>query len=248
MSALQQGDYENNFMYQSNNMSDLDIEQRLLLFKKDDERRYEKVRSLCKGKNILDFGCGFGGFLNYISEVTDKCCGVELGQNERDYLNSKGIICKRFIDEYNEKFDVITLFHTFEHLSEPEKWLEKFSGYLNENGRLIIEVPNSNDILLSLYNNKKFADHTYWSAHLFLYTKQSLSMLIESIGKFEIISAGLIQRYSIANHLMWLAKGEGGGHEKWDFMDDYELNNAYSKKLESMEMCDTLFFELRIKG
>lgn len=247
LSVVQDGDYENDFMYQTNNMSDIDIEKRVALFKKDDERRYKAVKHLCEGKSVLDFGCGFGGFLNYISCVAEKCCGVELGRNERDYLKSKGILCTKSIDEYSGKFDVITLFHTFEHLSEPEMWLEKFSHYLKKDGRLIIEVPNANDALRSLYNNENFADFTYWSAHLFLYTIDSLSMLIKKNGKYQIVSAGQIQRYSVANHLMWLAKGKPGGHEQWSFMDTQELNDAYASKLEEMEMCDTLFFELKMK-
>jgi len=71
---------------------------------------------MCQGKKVLDFGCGYGGFLKRICDVADECAGVELGNRERDYLNSSGIRCLKSIDEYNEKFDVITLFHVFEHL------------------------------------------------------------------------------------------------------------------------------------
>ena len=80
--------------------------------------------------------------------------------------------------------------------------LTNFSKYLSEEGFLIIEVPNANDVLLSLYENDKFADFTYWSAHLFLYTIRSLSMVIEEVGKYNIISAGQVQRYPLSNHLM----------------------------------------------
>lgn len=71
---------------------------------------------------------------------------------------------------------MITLFHAFEHLTDPGIWLDRFSEYLYSGGYLIIEAPNANDALLSLYESKAFADFTYWSAHLFLYTINSLSM------------------------------------------------------------------------
>lgn len=240
-------DYENGFMYETNNLSNLDIDERLKLFKTDDIRRYEMVKDSCIGKKVLDFGCGFGGFLSYISRVTDVACGVDLGKNEREYLTNKGIRCFKTIDDSGQKFDIITLFHTFEHLAEPKVWLDKFSQYLNENGYLIIEVPNANDILLSLYANDKFANFTYWSAHLFLYTIKSLTMLIEECGKYNIISSGQVQRYPISNHLMWLAKGLPGGHNKWNYLDSKELKEAYARKLEELEMCDTLFFVLQLK-
>lgn len=240
-------DYENGFMHEKNPLSGLDMEKKLQSLHKDDKRRFEKVKELCRNKKVLDFGCGFGGFLNYCSEVTDMCCGVELGKDERDYLKSKGIRCFRTIDETEDKFDVITLFHVFEHLSDPESWLDKFSDYLADNGQLIIEVPHANDILLSLYANNKFADFTYWSAHLFLFTAESLSMLVERSGKYLIMSSEYIQRYSFANHMMWLAKGLPGGHNEWDYLDSGELNEAYTKKLQELKMCDTLFFVLRKK-
>lgn len=109
---------------------------------------------------------------------------------------------------------------------------------------MILEVPNADDILLSLYESSSFADFTYWSAHLFLYTDKSLSMIIEENGKYWIESASQIQRYTIANHLMWLAKGLPGGHNEWAILDNKELNEAYYEKLRELKMCDTLFILL----
>lgn len=240
-------DYENGFMHGTSSLSSFDIEQRLLSCENDDMRRANMIKDIYRNKNVLDFGCGYGGFLQNISGTATSCKGVELGKSERQYLQRKGITCKKSIDEYEEKFDVITLFHVFEHLSNPKMWLEKYSEYLTEKGYLIIEVPNADDILLSLYESEKFADFTYWSAHLYLYTIKSLTDLIEKTGKFDIVSAGQVQRYSLANHLMWLAKGVPGGHDKWSFLDTNDLDKAYSKKLMELQMCDTLFFVLKKK-
>lgn len=241
----QQNDYENGFMYETNRMSSLDIEQRLQMFQADDKRRYNMVKDICHRKKVLDFGCGFGGFLGYISDVTDMYCGVDLGQKEREYLNGKGVRCFKTIDETETMYDVITLFHTFEHLDTPRMWLDKFKDYLVTDGYLIIEVPNADDILLSLYENERFADFTYWSAHLFLYTIKSLSMIIKESGCFSIESIEQVQRYSIANHFYWLAKGMPGGHNKLAHLESKELCEAYIKKLKDLQMCDTLFFVLR---
>lgn len=240
-------DYENGFMHESNPLSELNIEQRLQASQEDDLRRFHMVKTICSGKRVLDFGCGFGGFLSYISQVTDLANGVELGKDERNYLNGKAIKCFKTIEESQEKYDVITLFHVFEHLSGPREWLNRFCEYLVPGGYLIIEVPNADDVLLSLYESSKFADFTYWSAHLFLYTMKSLTMIIEESGKYIIESPGQIQRYTLANHLMWLAKGLPGGHNKWSCLDSEELNKAYTKKLQELHMCDTLFFVLRRK-
>lgn len=240
-------DYENGFMYETNGLSKQGIDERLCSCRDDDMRRFNMVKDICFGKSVLDFGCGFGGFLQNISQTAVSCKGVELGKTERQYLIGKGMTVYKNLDECSEKFDVITLFHVFEHLNTPKMWLEKYSDYLTEGGYLIIEVPNANDALLSLYESRQFADFTYWSAHLFLYTIKSLAMLIEEVGRYDIVSAGQVQRYSIANHLMWLAKEVPGGHKKWECLDSEELNEAYTDKLKKLQMCDTLFFVLRKK-
>ena len=82
---------------------------------------------------------------------------------------------------------------------------------------------------------------------MYLYTIQSLTILIEGSERYDIVSADQVQRYSIANHLMWLAKNEEGGHNKWKFLESKELNEAYLKKLHELQMCDTLFFVLKKK-
>ena len=125
--------------------------------------------------------------------------------------------------------------------------MDKFSKHLCKGGYLVIEVPNADDVLLSLYESEAFADFTYWSAHLFLYTVKSLSLIIEQSVKYEIADIRQVQRYTLANHLMWLAKGLPGGHNEWDYLDSKELNDAYADKLKSLNKCDTLFFILRKK-
>lgn len=245
LSGQVKSDYENGFMYQSDGVFEVDIPAVLKECQSDDERRYVMVKDLCENKKLADFGCGYGGFLSRISKVTSSSIGIELGRDERNYLKSQGINCIKAFEESGRKYDIITLFHCFEHLNAPQYWLNVFYDYLEDGGMLIIEVPNANDALLELYKNVKFADFTYWSAHLFLYTVKSLTMVIESTGKYDILEKKQVQRFPLANHLMWLAKGEPGGQHKWEFMCDSSLDEEYYKKLQGLEMCDTLFFILK---
>ena len=118
----------------------------------DDTRRAEWIRPKVSGKSLLDFGCGVGGFLAKAKKSAKKCAGVEKDNSLRE------IIEKRFkvkvysdIEKVSEKFDIITLFHVLEHFKDPRDILVRLSKLLNKGGRIIIEVPNSNDALLSLY-------------------------------------------------------------------------------------------------
>ena len=247
LSVLESGDYRNGFMNGTASMTEEEIKSRIETVAPDDQRRFEQIKVYCEGKSVLDFGCGFGGFLKRISSVASDCCGVELSNNERDYMRSQGIKSVATLDELNKQYDVITLFHVFEHLDDPVLWLRKLRNYVNETGRVFIEVPNALDALLSIYNSSNFADFTYWSAHLYLYTKQSLEKIINDSNVFDIVNKGCLQRYQLSNHLMWLAKGEPGGHKKWDMLNSKELKEAYENKLRELDACDTLFFEISPK-
>ena len=245
LSVIGDYDYENGFMNQTSQMSMEAIDARVTSCYEDDFRRFNLVGDLCQGKRVLDFGCGFGGFLKFVSCKANEVMGVELGKDERNYLKQQGIPCSKVIDDVNCQYDVITMFHVLEHLSNPVAWLDKISNYLCTGGKLIVEVPNANDALLELYQCKDFSDFTYWSAHLYLYTKRSLNMLIQKTNKLIVDREGEIQRYPLANHLMWLSKGEPGGHVKWDFLNSKVLDKAYEDKLREIDACDTLFFVLK---
>lgn len=81
-------DYENGEMYETNTLSSLTAIERLERCKPDDSRRYEMVKDICTGKRVLDFGCGYGSFLNRIKEVAKFCVGVELEREARDFVHS----------------------------------------------------------------------------------------------------------------------------------------------------------------
>lgn len=143
------------------------------------------------------------------------------------------------IDQCDRKLDVITLFHVIEHLEYPLQILEDCKRYLNKGGKIVIETPNANEALLTLYHSKEFADFTYWSPHIFLYNEENLIALAQNSG-FNIAWSMQVQRYPLANHLYWLAEGKLGGQAVYDFLNCVELNEKYEKILSEKMLCDTL--------
>jgi 2-polyprenyl-3-methyl-5-hydroxy-6-metoxy-1,4-benzoquinol methylase len=134
---------------------------------------------------------------------------------------------------------LITAFHVIEHLSDPIAMLKTLAVKLSKNGRLVVEVPSSEDALLTLYDSSAFQHFTYWSQHLFLFNSETLRRLAKQAG-MSIVSIKQYQRYPLSNHLHWLSHGNPGGHKKWAFLDNPELNTAYANALGSVNMCDTL--------
>ncbi|MFJ7649032.1 class I SAM-dependent methyltransferase [Lysinibacillus sp. NPDC097279] len=216
-------------------------EYRLQSFK-DDERRALDLRERIIGKQVLDFGCGAGGFLNLIKDFTGDVAGVELDKKINRALNEEGIYCYSNIDEIEGTFDVITLFHVLEHLTNPKEMLENLKKYLKPNGTIIIEVPNADDALLTLYKSTAFSDFTYWSCHVYLYNSHTLNKLVDNCG-YNVKLVKQIQRYPISNHLYWLSENKPGGHKIFNLIDNQILNKEYENALAAIGKCDTILLE-----
>lgn len=211
----------------------------------DNLRRVNTLSALIKNKDVLDFGCGKGGFINCAEEKTRSICGIELDKATRDELNNEGYCIWESLDQCNRRFDVITMFHVIEHLEFPLEILESCKKHLNDEGKLIIETPNANDALLAKYHSDAFADFTYWSPHIFLYNEENLLTLANKAG-FKIAWSKQIQRYPLANHLYWLAKGKPSGQAVYDFLNCEELNDHYERILSENKLCDTLLICLSL--
>jgi 2-polyprenyl-3-methyl-5-hydroxy-6-metoxy-1,4-benzoquinol methylase len=219
-----------------------DIDSWLLKTEFDDERRFKFLKEQITNKTILDFGCGVGGFLDRTKLLASEVSGIELEKALQTSFNERELNVfsnLQLAQEDGRKWDLITAFHVVEHLSDPRQTLNDLSTLLNKEGQMIIEVPSANDVLLTLYNNQPFQNFTYWSQHLFLFNSQTFSDLIKQSG-LKLNWLKHIQRYPLSNHLYWLANGKPGGHQKWGFMNDNLLNQAYERQLASIGKTDTL--------
>lgn len=217
------------------------IEEWLRDTERDDERRFRLLNEAITNRDVLDFGCGAGGFLLKARAKARKVMGIELETRLKNHFMTNGLEVVESIDELtsDRRYDLITAFHVVEHLEDPAVMLANLSLKLNKGGRIIIELPSSADALLSLYNSESFSNFTYWSCHLYLFNACTLEMLTKKAGlKLDYVKH--VQRYPLSNHLYWLAKGKPGGHQAWNFLDSDELNSAYEARLAALGVTDTL--------
>ena len=206
----------------------------------DDQRRFEYCRRIIEGKRLLDFGCGNGGFLLRARGVARSVMGLD----QEPHFRARDIPLVRRLDETEETFDVITMFHVLEHLPDPRASLSQLSSRLAQSGEILIEVPNASDALLRLYGCRAFKDFTYWSCHLFSFTAETLTRLVRQAGGVPQYVKH-IQRYPLSNHLYWLAVGKPGGHREWTFLDAPVLTEQYEARLAAKGLTDTLFASVR---
>lgn len=213
----------------------------------DDERRFDRIRSLIRGKKYLDIGCGGGGVIQRARGLCSLAVGVEPQDKWRQALAEREVTVYPDLAQVPiTDFDVVTMFHVLEHIPDPRPFLSSLKSKIRPGGRLIIEVPNADDALLKLYDCLAFSHFTYWSAHLYLFNRQTLGTLLSQAG-YEGWHIEQFQRYPLANHLRWLAKGEPGGHETWSFLKSPELDSAYAAKLAGLDLCDTLIAHITVE-
>ena len=212
----------------------------------DDTRRYEFIQNSIVSQDILDFGSGAGGFLLKANSLVNSSTGLELDRKVESHYKLNNINYENDIDNLKENsFDTITMFHVLEHLPNPIDTLSKLIKSLKQNGSLIVEVPNANDALLTLYKNKPFSNFTYWSCHLYLYTQHTLTMLAKKVG-LQVEFVKYIQRYPLSNHMYWLSQGKPAGHKHWgNFLDSPKLNSEYESSLASFGATDTIIAKFK---
>lgn len=206
----------------------------------DDERRANQIRDLVRDHAWLDVGSGPGAILDLLREDVRRCAAVEPNTRFRKQASARGHRVYGSIEEVSERgFDLVTLFHVFEHLLDPMAMLSEIKQRLSPTGRLWLEVPHARDFLLVTAVCREFMGFTFWSEHLVLHTRQSLAALLHSAGYSEVVITAF-QRYPLSNHLLWLARGLPGGHNLWAFLNDRELSAAYASALARLDQTDTL--------
>ena len=210
---------------------------------RDDQRRYDMLKSLLVNHRVLDFGCGAAGFVRKAQSVAAEVAGVEPERRVRAYWGDE-VTLHASLDDAGCDYDLITAFHVVEHLSDPCGTLTALAERLKPNGKLVIEVPSSEDALLTLYDCNAFQHFTYWSQHLFLFSAETLRRLAARAG-LRVVSLQQLQRYPLSNHLHWLSHGLPGGHERWSFLDTPALVEAYAASLAAVGKCDTLIAYLQ---
>lgn len=208
--------------------------------REDTERRAQSFGDAISGRDWVDVGTGSGAILDRLAPSASSARAVEPQSDFFQMLNDNGYDVVRDVAELaTDSADVVTEFHVLEHVPDPVGHLGTLRRVLRSDGTLIVEVPHANDFLLGFLDVEEFRAFTAWSEHLVLHTRESLSRVLSEAGFGDAVITG-VQRYPLANHLHWLARGRPGGHEQWWFLRDAELDRRYADLLARLDATDTL--------
>lgn len=140
--------------------------------------RLSKVEKHKKAGRLLDVGCGDGAFLELARKRGWQIAGTEISsyaaKRASEILDTGIFAGELFNARYpGNHFDVVTIWHVLEHVSDPLRYLSEVRRIIKSDGLLIIAVPNINDHLmqvayriirgkrLKLYSRKDREIHLY---------------------------------------------------------------------------------------
>lgn len=149
------------------------------------------VRRIAQNQSgtLLDIGCGTGAFLKIMQKSGWEVTGVEEGAEVREIAETNTdstIMNQKGFFKSEQKYDVITLWHSLEHLNTLTRFLEKISISLNANSVVIIAVPNYKSYDAEYYKQD-------WAAydvprHLYHFSFEAMNKLMEKY-KFELMQS-----------------------------------------------------------
>jgi 2-polyprenyl-3-methyl-5-hydroxy-6-metoxy-1,4-benzoquinol methylase len=139
---------------------------------------------------LLDVGCGRGVHLEVARSLGWDVIGVDNSPIARNICAARGLAIYESLSEIEKQFgetafDVITLWETIEHSSDPVALLKQLRCLLRNQGVLALSTPNFNSIVAR-------ADYANWHElrppmHLHYFTPESLHEALRKSG-FQILN------------------------------------------------------------
>lgn len=145
---------------------------------------------LKNGDKILDIGCGNGRFLKYLLNYGKyELYGTEMEGNSANRtskipeikLKIGSLNQNDFLDNY---FDAISLFHVFEHLTEPLQTIEIIKKILKPGGIVVFSFPNISSLQSKIFKGKWL--HLDPPRHLFFFSPNDFINIMQTNG-FDVV-------------------------------------------------------------
>jgi SAM-dependent methyltransferase len=148
-----------------------------------------RFTTLPAAPRILDYGCGVGHLLACARERGWDAFGYDVSAAAVAACRGRKLAATDQIDEVrSRRFDVVTMSHVFEHVTDPGAVLDVCASVLEPGGAVFIEVPNVRSLralLSSSFARRRLGfDERYraFPAHLSYFAPATLERLLAGHG------------------------------------------------------------------
>ena len=145
----------------------------------------KNISKIINISSVLDIGASAGKLLETFKDQA-ALYAVESDLVMRDFMRQTGFIS--IIDESelfaNNKYDLITMSHVFEHINNPLEYLYRLHKIVSQDGFVLIEIPNEPVHLVTHNVDKKRKG----IGHLFDYTIDTFKQMIAKSNLFDVVA------------------------------------------------------------
>ena len=143
-------------------------------------RRYRFFEDLIEGgTRLLDIGAGNGVFVYCLRRLGHDAQGIEPDENHSRYARKvlETPVATGFASDLEDRavYEMITLHHVLEHMTDPLSELNHIRSMLKPEGKLVVEVPNAEDI-------RQDPKNRYHKAHIYTFNPETLTAMGEKAG------------------------------------------------------------------
>ncbi len=146
---------------------------------------YRFEESLTDPRRVLDIGCAAGYFVAYMKNRGWDSQGIDISadcvRHAKERL-SLDVRCGDYLTgEYRDKFHLITLWASLEHLHRPDLFLEKIHSDLAEGGRLYLTTCRAGGASFMRFFGQNWRFYNF-PEHLYFFSYSQLKRLLEMKG------------------------------------------------------------------
>lgn len=141
-----------------------------------------------KDLTICDIGAGIGYFVRYCKELGhEKVYGTEYDKTMRSYAkNASNLDLSEEFDD-SRKYDLVSMYHTIEHVLDPVELLKKIRDSLTENGKIYLAIPFWMDELMNFGGGAFHSyDEYFHENHINCWTKLQFKQFLFQNG-FKVV-------------------------------------------------------------
>jgi len=183
-------------------------------------------------KTVCEIGAGFGNNLIFFKKYGKEVFGLEPSITlAKMAADNKMNIVQGFVDDLNNKYDMIILKHVFEHLYDPIKDLKKIYSHINK--YLFIEVPGNYNRLSSIQN-----------AHNFYFSENTLHKIVTGVG-FKLISANYCRQTGFI-FALYEKHGTNNNSFKYSYLKEIRKTKKIYKKEVMIYFISSIVKTLRL--
>ena len=222
-------------------------------------------RSPDRPLRVLDIGGGYGFFASELKrqfpdmEVQVMEPSPKRAELGREYLTARGQahpvpefvvepLGEEFVARHRGSYDIVTMWHVLEHVSNPVEFLKWASELTSPEGVVCVEVPNVQDELMQL--SPAFRDRNYMIEHISYFSRHTLETVARKAAPECKVAIRGYQRYGIFNYFHWIHfnKPQGANPDLFEGKDRWWLEASWRATREEAMTSDALFMSVQRQG